>query len=255
MINQLGIIPTWQKQHQLSELCLKKDELHLWWLPLHLEDEQKEFTYSLLNQRQLDKYHRRAHPQLQSAYLAGRYYLLTLLGAYKKCKPAEIKLNYSRLNKPSLDMGSPVREAEAIEFNFTDTTANNQSYGLFAFCLNNSVGVDIEAMSRTSNFSKIANRRFTEQELAYVKEASGELNPQKCLAIWTRKEAYGKATGKGINFQMNERNLISAEDHEYHFNDEQKDWRLLQIQPEKDFIACVVHETHQPLSIKAFKLL
>lgn len=255
MIKQLGITPAWQNQQELNELSLSKNELHLWWLPLTLQEAQKTLTLSLLNQRQRDKYQRRASPQLQEAYLAGRYYLLTLLGAYKKCKPDEIKLNYSRLNKPSLDISASSHNSESIQFNFTDTTIDNQSYGLFAFCLHNDVGVDIEAQSRKGDFSKIAKRRFTAQELIYVTEPSGRLNPQKCLAIWTRKEAYGKATGKGINFQMNERNLIGQSEHEYDFNDGSKDWRLLQVQPDDRFIACVVHETHQNLLIKAFNLL
>jgi len=75
------------------------------------------------------------------------------------------------------------------------------------------------------------------------------------LAIWTRKEAYGKATGAGVNFQMNQRNLQGQSGFEFNFNDEKQDWRLHQIQPNRDFIACVVHESHQPLPIKAFTRL
>jgi len=255
MTIKLGIAPTWQAIKDVKSLHLKKEELHLWWLPLQLEEHQKNFAYSLLNEQQLNKYKRRSTSELQHAYLAGRFYLFTLLGAYQKCKPSEIKLSYSRLNKPYIDNKNKTGFQDSLEFNFTDTNIDGQSYALYAFSWNHQVGVDLEALERSADFTKIARRRFTPQELNYVTNASGELDPHKCLSIWTRKEAYGKATGAGINFQMNQRNLQGELDFEFLFNDGAHDWRLQQIQPTKDFIASIVHESHQPLSIKAFTLL
>jgi len=68
MINQLGIVPAWQAIKSLDSLHLKKEELHLWWLPLQLEEHQKNIAYSLLNEQQLNKYKRRSTPELQQAY-------------------------------------------------------------------------------------------------------------------------------------------------------------------------------------------
>jgi len=252
MISTLGKPLQWQSEKDTNSLILKKNELHLWWLPLELGAEQQKIAHTLLNQRQLDKYKRRATPQLQHAYLASRYHLLTLLAAYQNCKPHEIELSYSRLNKPFIDSKT---KQDSLQFNFTDTSANDISYGLYAFCWNRQVGVDLEALNRSGDFARIAKRRFTPPELEYVSQDNGELDTHKCLAIWTRKEAYGKATGKGINFQMNERNLRGHNPHEHEFNDSKEDWRLIQVQPDNDFIGCVVHETHQPLTIKAFNSL
>ena len=118
------------------------------------------------------------------------------------------------------------------------------------------MGVDLEACSRVSEYEQIARRRFSKTELDYVQNANGSFDRERCLAIWTRKEAYGKAIGKGINFQMNQRNLVNEDfknsPFHYNFNDGQEDWRLLQIQPDPRFIATVVHQSHQELLIKAF---
>jgi len=59
---------------------------------------------------------------------------------------------------------------------------------------------------------------------------------------------------------MNQRNLHQhnaqgQSDFEFGFNDGKQDWRLLQIQPNTELIACVVHESHHPLSIKTFTRL
>jgi len=256
MTIELGIVPTWQAIDNLNSLILGKEELHLWWLPLQLEEHQRNTAYSLLNKQQINKYERRSTPELQHAYLASRYYLFTLLAAYQKCNPNNIKLSYSRLNKPYIDNQTHTDSQDALEFNFTDTNIDHNSYALYAFSWNRQVGIDIEALERSANFKQIAQRRFTTQELDFSTRASGEIDPQKCLSIWTRKEAYGKATGKGINFEMNKRNLVSNNTNEspfdYNFNDGNNDWRLVQIQPSEKFIACVVHEGHQPLSIKTF---
>jgi 4'-phosphopantetheinyl transferase len=248
MIEKLGQNLNWNDVSLHSFPSLTPDELHLWWLPLHLAPPQLKPALHLLSDIQRDKYHRRATAQLKQNYLAGRYYLLNLLAAYTKQAPDEVLLSYSRLNKPSLSDSSL-----SLEFNFTDTNG----YGVFAFSRGRQVGVDMESRARKINFKAIADRRFTEQELEFVYQ-NGELNTQRCLAIWTRKEAYGKATGLGINFKMNQRNLYSAEGdvHQHTFLDgDGKPWRCLQFQLDEQMIASVVHHQHQELVVKSFKSL
>jgi len=261
MTTQLGTALNWSYIDSHQTLQLHSSELQLWWLPLTINEQQEQLALTLLNERQRNKYQRRTNKNLKDAYLASRYYLLTLLAAYSNCKRDEVKLVYSRLNKPSLE--TPCLEKtrnkginDDIHFNFTDTNIGNKSFGLFAFCRTHQVGVDIESCSRLSQFEKIAHKRFTQTELNYATNNEGQLDPQRCLAIWTRKEAYGKAVGTGINFQMNERNLVSdnfaQSPFNYDFNDGKNDWRLLQIQPNSQFIASVVHQSHQDLEIVAF---
>lgn len=243
----IGIRPNWQSGSINAVPALRQNELHIWWLPLSINTEQTHEAQQLLNDIQRDKLARRKNQQLKSAYLAGRYYLFKLLAGYMKVPANEILLNYSRLNKPFIS-----DSAANLHFNFTDTIVKQQSHGVFAFSHNDEVGVDIEARSRRSNFELIAERRFTENEKAFVTE-NGEVNPDKFLAVWTRKEAFGKATGRGINFQMNEQDLASDDKTELDFFDlEQRAWRLLQLELGDDLIACVVHAGHQPLSLKTF---
>ena len=248
MAKLLGTTLDWQSTIE-EPLTLNESELHIWWLPLSISSDKKDYTLTLLSERQLEKYHRRSTPELQESYLAGRYFLITLLAKYSNCKPTDISLDYNRLNKPSL-------KHSPIEFNFTDTSIEGVNIGLLAFCLNQQVGVDLEACSRVSEYEQIARRRFSKTELDYVQNENGSFDRERCLAIWTRKEAYGKAIGKGINFQMNQRNLVNEDfinsPFHYNFNDGQEDWRLLQIQPETRFIGTVVHQSHQELLIKAF---
>jgi phosphopantetheinyl transferase len=230
---------------------LRHDEIHLWWLPLQLNPEQIDSALALLSDIQRDKYHRRATDKLKRNYLAGRFYLLSLLGAYVGQKPAEVLLSYSRLNKPRLSDRSL-----GIEFNFTDT----EGYGVYAFSKSRQVGVDLESRFREIDFEAIAERRFTQTELDFVYQ-DGTLNTQRCIGIWTRKEAFGKASGMGINFKMNQRNLYQSgldgePSHEIKFTDDAAiPWRCLQLQLGDNFIASVVHEHHSELELKAYRSL
>ncbi len=249
MKEKLGQQVNWNDASLKAFPELNDDELHLWWLPLQLTEPQSKLALNILSDIQRDKYHRRTSPELKQTYLAGRYYLLNLLAAYNKQAPNEVLLSYSRLNKPSLS-----DKSHGLEFNFTDT----QGYGVFVFSKFRHVGVDIENRFREINFKAIADRRFTVQELEFVYQ-NGELNHERCLSIWTRKEAYGKATGMGINFQMNQQNLFSGDSdgksrYEYDFQDRDgTDWRCLQLEFGDHFIASVVHQEHLRLRLRAYK--
>lgn len=255
MKQKIGISLDWQKDSDPTYAHpLGTNELHLWWLPLSLDKTQNKIALSLLSDIQRDKYHRRNNKAQKQAYLAGRYHLLTLLGAYSACKPDEVLLSYSRLNKPYMDPNPA-----GIQFNFTDTiikasddSKDGHYMGLFAFCLNREVGVDVEALNRVSDFKKIAERRFTDAEQTFIKSPDGSIDQHKALAIWTRKEAYGKATGQGINFTMRERELVNDDKPIINFKDDTDKWRLTQLQLSDSHIGCVVHQGHSRLTIKGF---
>jgi len=250
MIENLGTRPEWKTAEIGSVQHIGTRQLHLWWLPLTLNSSQRLAAENLLSDLQRDKYTRRATPALQHAYLAGRYYLLYLLSAYAGCQPHQIKLSYSRLNKPSLSDGD-----QNIEFNFTDTTIDGVTHGLFAFTKSLAVGVDLEARARRSNYALIVEKRFTENEKEYVTKAnSNQIDPDRFLSIWTRKEAFGKAKGVGINFKMNEHDLASDNPKLNFFDQDDQAWGLLQLDLGEQLIASVVHAEHQTLSLQAYQL-
>lgn len=261
MIEQIGTPLDWKSATTQDFPTLKSDDLHLWWLPLTLGKQESDAALTLLSDIQRDKYHRRMTPELKQAYLAGRYYLLTLLGLYTDCSADHVELSYSRLNKPYLS-----HKEINLEFNFTDTQYQNDHFGLFGFARAKAVGVDIESRHRKIELRKLIDRRFTQNERNYIIQADNAINKTRGLSVWTRKEAYGKATGQGINFQMNEQNLIGlvktpAEQQQaslkpYNFEDKDaQKWRCLTVNLGDNFVASCVHAGHDALSLSAFNSL
>lgn len=252
MIEPIGLTLNWQSASRQDFPSLSDSDLHLWWLPLILESHQAEQAIELLSDIQRDKYHRRMTPELKQAYLAGRYYLLSLLGHYSNCSPEKVELSYSRLNKPYLS-----NRDSHLEFNFTDTQHQGQFYGLFGFTKTNAIGVDLESRHRNIDLSKLITKRFTQEERAYVQK-NKSIDRARGLSIWTRKEAYGKATGQGINFKMNEHNFAhqNANSASFNFIDTKKQpWRCLPLNLGDDFVASCVHESHSELTVCAFNSL
>lgn len=221
---------------------LQAGDLHLWWIHLKLDNEQTQFALSLLNSSQQNKYQRRADPILKERYLAGRYYLYKLLAHYSQINEQEISLSYNRFNKPFLN-----NNLHQIQFNYTDTNG----YGLFAFSKNVELGVDVEFIGRTGNFAPIVKKRFTNNEANHVIQPSGDINQKRFLDYWTRKEAYGKALGVGVNFKMNMVDLHSDSNIKQLSN---PDLTVIQLDLPDNHTGCVVHEGHAPLHITSLSL-
>ena len=159
----------------------------------------------------------------------------------------QLSLKYNRLNKPSLHPN-----ANQLQFNYTDTFVDQDSaIGIYVFGLNQAVGVDLESLNRQGNFQRVLERRFSMAEQAYVNENPEQKN-HRFLQLWTRKEAFGKAKGIGINFTMRELDLFSSS-HSLNFKcDQHRDWQLLQIQPDRQTIACIVREGNKPFNCQLF---
>lgn len=84
--------------------------------------------------------------------------------------------------------------------------------GRYFVCLVDSVpvGVDVQ-IQRKSGGEKISRRYFTPAEKKYVDE-NGE---EGFLIIWTRKEAYSKFTGKGIEEIIKGTDVLERSDVEF----------------------------------------
>ena len=69
------------------------------------------------------------------------------------------------------------------------------------------VGIDVEQIKETH--MDIAKRWFAEEEIEYiVKEESEEGQARRFYEIWTKKESYSKAVGKGLSLSFKSFNTL-----------------------------------------------
>lgn len=153
-------------------------------------------------------------------------------------------MEFGRYGKPALK-----KQNNSLHFNFSDTCG----YGLFAFSLGAEVGVDLESAARRGRFQQIIDRRFSPEEQAIIDGQDAE----QFLACWTRKEAYGKAMGVGLNYPLDEHVLCDSLAHAVSISSDEK-WCLQQLAIEYEsqkFIACLASEGAQKKELQAFKLI
>ncbi len=231
----------WLELSQIQVPRIEVGEIHLWWVDLDVPADRCSEFMPMLSPAQLRRMQRLPGPQRQNRYLAGRGYLHSLLQAYL---PGDsIELEFGKLGKPRL-----LQASRPLHFNFSDTCGR----GLFAFTLENSVGVDLESLSRRGRFQSIIDRRFAPEERSCLRKN----DPVDFLSCWTRKEAFGKAMGVGLQYPTNEHVLCQSLDKPEHITADQQ-WCLQQLflpaMPD-DFVACVVSKGQQIKRLVAMSL-
>lgn len=239
-----------QKKSSIDSGPLLPGEVHLWWVSLAITDEQQQSFRSLLSEHQQKKLRRFPDVEKRRLYIAGRGYLRQLLQHYSS-EGQSIELQFGEHGKPSLK-----NNEQQLCFNFTDTCG----YGLFAFSLSSELGIDVESAQRNGKFERVIQRRFSPEE-QYLSDA----NTEQFLRCWTRKEAYGKAIGTGLNYPLREyvmcvdlaQSDFRLENHKWYgqqFSIQQKIKNNLNNRVE-NYIACLFSEGDSAKTLKPFYLV
>lgn len=74
---------------------------------------------------------------------------------------------------------------------------------------NKPVGCDIEKIAAAPQ--KVADRFFSENEIKYLSQFSGEEKNREFYRLWTMKESYMKMTGEGMRLPLNQFELYFEE--------------------------------------------
>lgn len=118
----------------------------------------------------------------------------------------------ARLGEPVLlkyrygEMGKPYLVNVPLYYNLSHS-------GDFVLCAvsEQEIGADIQEI-RKGDIMRVAERYFAEEELAKLQECRTEAEKNRLLfQLWTKKEAFGKLTGKGIAEVISESMLCRAD--------------------------------------------
>jgi 4'-phosphopantetheinyl transferase len=137
--------------------------------------------------------------------------------------------------KPEIDrtLGRP-----RLRFNLSHT------HGLVvcAASLDCDLGVDVERANRDTNALKLAERFFAPDEIALLRGVAADRLGEMFLRIWTLKEAYIKATGRGLSCPL-EAFAFSFDPVRIHFlpqiADDSAAWQFRQWRPAAGHVIAV----------------
>jgi 4'-phosphopantetheinyl transferase len=127
----------------------------------------------------------------RDAYLVAHTLTRRMLASLAGVEPHELEFRAAEHGRPEL--AAPARACE-LSFNLSHTR------GLVACAVARgcSVGVDTEHLDRGVELLGVARRVFSDRELAGLYPLSGEAQRRRFFDLWTLKEAYVKAIGKGL---------------------------------------------------------
>ena len=188
----------WQQSTIIQSL--DKTSIHVWLCDLSAITVT---TFeSALTEAELRRSQKIKDKQKRKLYLGGRLGLRHLLSHYSGVPNHALKFGYGLRGKPML-LEQPLERE--ITFNYT----LSKDKALYAVAIGRHLGVDLEVLPRKINDSLMAKRHLTESEQLSWQGLPDSRKHDGMLCCWTRKEAYGKALGVGVRYQMNQVTLFS----------------------------------------------
>lgn len=159
-----------------------------------------------------------------------------------------IRFTQNRYGKPEL---APGVTDQPVRF----TLSHTGELAVCAVTLAHDIGVDVEHLERPVNLS-IANRFFSNQEAEAISRVDASLKQPLFFRFWTLKEAYAKATGRGLAIGLDQFSFVldRPEIRVMFHSPDQDDpafWQFVQFSPVPGYMTAVAvnKKTGPPLTL------
>jgi 4'-phosphopantetheinyl transferase len=157
-------------------------EVHVWSVDLDLPAERLGALGGVLSEDELLRAAAFKVEDGRRRFVITRSALRTLLGRYLDVDPITLRFAATANGKPRLDPTS------SLQFN----VSHSGNAGLIAIAKNAEVGIDVEQIKPRDRMAGIARRVFTEAERDAIDSDTA------FYRHWVAKEAFVKATGRGV---------------------------------------------------------
>jgi 4'-phosphopantetheinyl transferase len=221
---------------------LANDEVHIWLAALDQLRARAPSFLEILAPDERDRAGRFHFEKDRVRFILTRGILRTILARYLQSDAAHLSFDYNAYGKPSLAGSGEV--SSSLRFNLS----HSHELALYAFTLQREVGLDVEFMREDFACEEIAERFFSEREVATLLALPASQRTEGFFNCWTRKEAYVKARGQGLSLPLDSFDvslapgepaaLLSVRDG----TGETQRWRLQELNPAAGYIAAAAIE-------------
>jgi 4'-phosphopantetheinyl transferase len=178
-------------------LDLGPTQLHLWQYPIGTTPVAGHLAYAMTLLSDAERVRCAAFyfEKHRTEYALSHAILRLVLSEYAPVKPEEWYFSFGEWGKP--EIAGPAVDPP-LWFNLSHTEG-------FVACVAGRVrqlGVDVENVNRMTSCIEIARHSFAAAEYDYLKNLPPALQHEAFFRIWTLKEAYIKAEGKGLSIPL-----------------------------------------------------
>jgi 4'-phosphopantetheinyl transferase len=223
---------SWSRHTQ--NFVLQENDVHVWLASLDVDPQEGTRLSSYLNKDEISRAERFVFPRDRNHFVVARGRLRELLGKYLRCPPNVVQFKTGRYGKLSLlDDGDPLR------FNLS----HSHGLALYGFCVGREIGIDTEKIRVGFAGEGIAGRYFSATEQRELAELPEELRDTAFFLCWTRKEAYIKAHGDGLQIALDsfDVSLKPSAPATLRSADSGR-WSLRSFRPAPEFVAAIIVE-------------
>ncbi len=183
-----------------------------------------------LSVREIDKARRFIRHSDRGRYVFAHGVLRAILSSYMGCAPHQIVFESNKLSKPCL---ANAKDGNEIQFNLS----HSGDITLIAVSQRSAIGIDVEYIRMIPDAHQIVNSTFSVQEREYLNNLPSADYEKRFFACWTAKEAFLKATGRGLSYPLDKFSIIFSNglpsgvkfDDDNPFPD--KCWRIIGLSP------------------------
>jgi 4'-phosphopantetheinyl transferase len=180
-----------------KDLVLNNNEVHVWRAAL---DHNPSHRHSLVDTLSEDEQARAARFYFQidrQRFVVARAALRDILGGYLKRAAKSVSFCYGPHGKLALAQDSG---KNTIHFNLS----HSNGVAVYAITRGREIGIDLEFIREDLEVELLAERFFSQHEIATLRGLPDSLRKYAFFLCWTRKEAYLKARGEGLSLPLNQ---------------------------------------------------
>lgn len=218
---------------------LASAEIHVWRISLLAPPMEIANATQVLTEEERERAGSFRFLPVQRRFVLRRTRLRQLLAAYIATDPLELRLESGPQGKPFL-----AKPAGSDEIQFS--CSHSGDLALIAFARGVELGVDLHQHQPMNEAEDLARHYFSASEIRELAQLPPALKTIGFFNCWTRKEAFIKATGRGLSYPLDRFSvsltpgqpaaILSAEDEPEAVNA----WSLVSLEVAPDYSAALV---------------
>lgn len=226
-----------------SKIQLNQSEIHLWLIPLVQTNENIAEFSDYLDETERKKADGFRFEFLRKNYLVSHYAMREILSFYLNVLPKNIRFSVNSFGKPFVKTTD-----ETVYFNLS----HSGKWCVLGICKSGEIGIDIEEIRLDFDEEEISKRFFSSFECELLDSVEDAFRQKAFFKIWTKKEAFVKAIGKGLTIPLQNFTVLGdaftksgsfkIEENLYIY----EDWHFFDLEIGKNYACAFVTQIENP---------